>query len=108
MTPTARAANDGPRAQQTCLSGVGRRHGTGHPGRGGRIATGKTSRGDVVESSLLCGYMRSPGRLVLGKLACQAVFVISFYDLSRPIARPPFSAARTKPLPDQLRLGDSL
>jgi hypothetical protein len=69
---------------------------------------GKTGGGDVVQSSLWCGYVRPPGRLVLGKLACQAVFVISFYDLSRPIARPPFSAARTQPLPDHLRLGDSL
>ena len=34
-------------------------------------------------------------RLVLGKLACQAGFVISFYDLSRPVTGPPFSAART-------------
>jgi hypothetical protein len=76
--------------------------------RDGWIATGKTGRGDVVRSALRCGYVRSPGRLVLGKLACQAVFVISFYDLSRPIARPPFSAARTQPLPDHLRLGGSL
>lgn len=35
------------------------------------------------------------GRLVLGKLACQAGFVISFYDLSRLVTSPPFSAART-------------
>ena len=35
------------------------------------------------------------GRLVLGKLACQAGFVISFYDLSRPVTGPPFSVART-------------
>ena len=34
-------------------------------------------------------------RLVLGKLACQAGFVISFYDLSRPVTGPPFSVART-------------
>ncbi|RFD27185.1 hypothetical protein MUBE_00710 [Mycobacterium uberis] len=33
----------------------------------------------------------SVGRLVLGKLACQAGFVISFYDLSRSVAGPPFS-----------------
>ncbi len=35
------------------------------------------------------------GRLLLGKLACQAGFVISFYDLSRLVTSPPFSAART-------------
>jgi hypothetical protein len=34
-------------------------------------------------------------RLVLAKLACQAGFVISFYDLSRLVTSPPFSAART-------------
>src|SRR5208282_4685546 len=32
------------------------------------------------------------GRLLLGKLACQAGFVISFYDLSRLVTSPPFSA----------------
>jgi hypothetical protein len=39
--------------------------------------------------------MLQVGRLVLGKLACQAGFVISFYDLSRPVTGPPFNVART-------------
>jgi hypothetical protein len=38
-----------------------------------------------------------PDRLVLLKLACQAGFVISFYDLSKPGTGPPFSAARMNP-----------
>lgn len=50
----------------------------------------------------------SVGRLVLGKLACQAVFVISFYDLSRPVTGPPFSVARTDSQSDYLRLTGSL
>ncbi|EUA43705.1 hypothetical protein I552_8452 [Mycobacterium xenopi 3993] len=39
-------------------------------------------------------------------MACQAVFVISFYDLSRPGTGPPFSVARTHPLTGSSPLGD--
>jgi hypothetical protein len=65
------------------------------PHRRERIAAAELPCREVVDRWPQRIFTAASRQVSIGKLACQAVFVISFYDLSRPVTRPPFSVART-------------